>query len=94
MKLIYLKSTLKSDSFDVTIDIKIPFFRILAIIEPGSLLTTVRYHKLFDNEYTSLFSSFTYGKLESVAYNTQFPEFFMEREPNFSVLFKNDQRLS
>ena len=48
MKLIYLKSALKCDSFDVAIDIKIQFFRVLVTIEPGSLLTTVRYHELFD----------------------------------------------
>ena len=36
MKLIYLKSALKCDSFDVAIDIKIPFFRVLVTIEPGS----------------------------------------------------------
>ena len=38
MKLIYLKSTLKCDSFDVTIGIKIPFFRVLVTIEPGRSL--------------------------------------------------------
>ena len=42
MKLIYLKSSLKSDSFDVAIGIKIPFFRVLVTIEPGrSLLQLV-----------------------------------------------------
>ena len=35
MKLIYLKSALKFDSFDVAIGIKIPFFRVLVTIEPG-----------------------------------------------------------
>jgi len=29
-----------------------------------------------------------------MAYNTQVPEFFMEREPDFPVLFKNDQELN
>ena len=38
MKLIYLKSALKCDAFDVTIDIKIPFFRVLVTIEPGRSL--------------------------------------------------------
>ena len=38
MKLIYLKSALKFDSFDVTIGIKIPFFRVLVTIEPGRSL--------------------------------------------------------
>ena len=35
MKLIYSKSALKCDSFDVGIDIKIPFFRVSVTIEPG-----------------------------------------------------------
>ena len=38
MKLIYLKSALKCDSFDVAIDIKIQFFRVLVTIEPGRSL--------------------------------------------------------
>ena len=38
MKLIYLKSELKCDSFDVAIDIKILFFRVLVTIEPGRSL--------------------------------------------------------
>ena len=38
MKLIYLKSALKCDSFDVAIGIKIPFFRVLVTIEPGRSL--------------------------------------------------------
>ena len=37
-ELIYLKSSLKSDSFDVAIGIKIPFFRVLVTIEPGRSL--------------------------------------------------------
>jgi hypothetical protein len=48
MKLLYLKSALKSDSFDVSIGIKIPFFRVLVTSEPGRSLLTVRYNKLFD----------------------------------------------
>jgi hypothetical protein len=48
MKLIYLKSALKSDSFDVSIGIKIPFSRVSVTIEPGRSLLTVRYHELFD----------------------------------------------
>ena len=35
MKLMYLKSALKNDSFDVTIVIKIPFFRVSVTIKPG-----------------------------------------------------------
>ena len=38
MKLIYLKSSLKCNSFDVAISIKIPFFRVLVTIEPGRFL--------------------------------------------------------
>ena len=38
MKLIYLKSALKFNSFDVTIGIKIPFFRVLVTIEPSRCL--------------------------------------------------------
>ena len=37
-ELIYLKSALKCDSFDVTIGIKIPFFRVSVTIEPGRSL--------------------------------------------------------
>jgi hypothetical protein len=48
MKLIYLKSVLKSDSFDVSIGIKLPFSRVSVTIEPGRSLLTVRYHELFD----------------------------------------------
>ena len=38
MKLIYLKSVLKCDSFDVIIGIKIPFLRVLVTIEPSRSL--------------------------------------------------------
>ena len=38
MKLIYLKSALKCNAFDVTIIIKIPFFRISVTIDPGHSL--------------------------------------------------------
>ena len=38
MKLIYSKSALKYDSFDVAIGIKIPFFRVLGTIEPDRSL--------------------------------------------------------
>jgi hypothetical protein len=43
-----LKSELKSDSFDVSIGIKIPFFRVSVTVEPGRSLLTVRYHELFE----------------------------------------------
>ena len=38
MKLIYLKSALKCDSFDVAIGTKISFFRLLVTIELGRSL--------------------------------------------------------
>jgi len=38
MKLMYLKSALNCDSFDVPIGTKIPFFRDLVTIEPGRSL--------------------------------------------------------
>ena len=50
MKLIYLKSALKCDSFDVAIGIKIPFFRVMVSIEPGrSLLQFVTTNRLMTN---------------------------------------------
>ena len=38
MKLIYSKSALKCDSFDVTIGIKYPLFRVSVTIEPDRSL--------------------------------------------------------
>ena len=58
MKLIYLKSALKCDSFDVAIDIKIQFFRVLVTIEPDrSLLQFVTTNCLIEEEekYNLLF---------------------------------------
>ena len=49
MKLIYLKSVLKYNSFDVAIDIKIPFFWNFGYYGAGSVLATVRYQELFDS---------------------------------------------
>ena len=52
MKLIYWKSSLKCDPFDVTIGIEIPFFRVLVTIEPGrSLLQFVTANCLKGIEY-------------------------------------------
>jgi hypothetical protein len=65
MKLIYLKSELKSDSFDVFIGIKILFFRVSVTIEPGRSLLTVRYHELFDSYYLKMLSGS--GKLRVTA---------------------------
>ena len=52
IKLIYLKSALKCDSFDVNIGIKIPFFRVSVTIEPGrSLLQFVTTNCLIPDKY-------------------------------------------
>ena len=48
MKLIYLKSTQKYDSFDISIGIKILFSRVSVTIEPGRSLLIICYHELFD----------------------------------------------
>ena len=53
MKLRYLNSALKFDSFDETIGIKTPFFKVLVSIERGRSFSTVRYHELFDTEFPS-----------------------------------------
>jgi hypothetical protein len=55
MKLIFLKSELKSDSFDLSIGTKIPFFRVSVTIEPGRSLLTVRYHELLDTALNSMY---------------------------------------
>jgi hypothetical protein len=52
MKVIYLKSALKYDSFDVSIGIKNPFSRVSVTIEPGRSLLTVPYHELFEKKRT------------------------------------------
>ena len=49
---IYIKSALKCDSFDVAIDTKIPFFRVSVTIEPSRSILTLRYHKLFDYNFS------------------------------------------
>ena len=55
MKLIYSKSALKCDSFDVGIGIKITFFRVLVTIEPGrSLLQFVTTNCLILNLFKNL----------------------------------------
>ena len=52
MNLIYLKSALKCNSYDVAIDIKIQFFRVLVTIEPGrSLLQFVTSNCLIQKKY-------------------------------------------
>ena len=54
MKLIYLKSALKCDSFDAAIDIKIQFFRVLVTIEPGRSLLQFVTTNCFDTDIYSL----------------------------------------
>ena len=63
MKLIYLKSALKYDSFDVAIDIKIQIFRVLVTIEPDrsllqfvttNCLKNAKYHIFVDRSFTLL----------------------------------------
>ena len=59
MKLIYLKSALKCDSFDLTIVIKILFFRVLVTIEPGhSLLQFVTKNCLIHHACKIMFCCF------------------------------------
>ena len=67
MKLIYLKSALKCDSFDLAIDIKIQFFRVLVTIEPGrSLLQFVTTNCLTVLDF----------KLDHHAFDSSFDFFF------------------
>ena len=62
MKLIYLTSALKCDSFDVSIGIKIPFFRVLITIEPGrSLLQFVTTNCLMASVSKKDFEDFKVG---------------------------------
>ena len=59
MKLTYLKLALKCDSFDVAIDIKIQFFRVLVTIEPGrSLLQFVTTNCLTKSQLQTSYSTF------------------------------------
>ena len=51
IKLIYLKSAERSDSFDISYSIEIPFFRVSFTIEPGRSLLQFVTHKLFDPKY-------------------------------------------
>ena len=56
--IIYLKSALKCDSFDVAIDIKIQFFRVLVTIEPGHSLLQFVTTNCFLTAQAHLTSSF------------------------------------
>ena len=55
MTFIYLRSVLKCISFDVTITIKIPYFRVSFTIEPGRSL--LQFHELFDDDSTSVYKN-------------------------------------
>ena len=75
MKLIYLKSALKCNFFDVAIDIKIQFFRVLVTIEPDrSLLQFVTTNCLITFKFQLHFSL----NVEQVA-----PYRMASRYPNF-----------
>jgi len=74
MKLIYLKSALKCDSFDVTIGIKIQFFRVLVTIEPGrSLLQFVTTNCLILTSASFLFSTLIIVQNHYIAMGLVFP---------------------
>ena len=74
MKLIYLKSALKCDSFDVAIDIKIQFFRVLVTIEPGrSLLQFVTTNCLIYWYQNSIFLSFWFLLSRVAPYYSSLP---------------------
>ena len=47
-EILIFKISISLRIFYVTIGIKIPFFRVSVCDFAGSLLTTVRYHELFD----------------------------------------------
>jgi len=74
MKLIYLKSALKCDSFDVPIGIKIQFFRVLVTIEPGrSLLQFVTTNCLILTSASFLFSTLIIVQNHYIAMGLVFP---------------------
>ena len=54
MKLIYLKSALNYDSFDVALGTKMQFFRVLVTIEPGRSLQFVTVSFLSFFSFSSL----------------------------------------
>ena len=63
MKLIYLKSALKSDSFDISFSIEIPFFRVSFTIEPGrSLLQFVTTNCLIPRLLSALKVSYMFSR--------------------------------
>ena len=48
MKSIYSELAQQTNSFDISIGVKIPFFRVPVTIEPDRSLVTVLHHELFD----------------------------------------------
>ena len=67
MKLIYLKSAFKFDSFDVTIGIKIPFFLVSVTTEPGhSLLQFVTTNCLISRITLSIWANLKFDAGRSV----------------------------
>ena len=50
MKLIYLKSSLKCDSFDIAINIKIQFFKFWLLLSRIAPYYNFVYHELFDQK--------------------------------------------
>ena len=83
MKLVYLKSALKCNSFDVTIGIKIAFFRVSVTIEPGRSIT-VRYHELFDYSSTGHFIlklsilSMSHSPTETLVIQSKYSNFIIQ----------------
>jgi hypothetical protein len=60
-----LKSKLKFDSIDLSIGIKIPFFRVSVTIELGPSLLTVRYPELFDKKKEEFYNRIIVGILNA-----------------------------
>jgi len=70
MKLIYLKSALKCNSFDITIVIKIPFFRVSVTIEPGrSLLLFVTTNCLTVKQYYNVILKANLRQFHKITWN-------------------------
>ena len=62
MRLVYLKSSLKCDSFDVTIGVKIPFFRnLITIVAPHYTVTSRSLLQFVTTNYLITRTSKLYG---------------------------------
>ena len=87
MKLIYLKLALKSDSYDLSIGTKIPFFRVSTTIEPG------RYRERFDYLYTVHPSDKKYGQTSHYFFSRSevFPKLIFVRNFQYECpLYESD----